>query len=104
MHFDLMVRRGTLGSFRLRCRIGGGGSNPAPTCVRDIGVSVEGPGVIRNVQLLRAVAACAVLYSHAADRIFETDDWRFSIEWRAGVDLFFVISGFVMTVLAAEKF
>ena len=57
-------------------------------------MSVEGPGLIRNIQLLRALAACAVLYSHVADRIFISNDWRLSIAWQAGVDLFFVISGF----------
>ena len=58
------------------------------------------PGRIRSVQALRAIAALFVVVNHT------TLLWRYkfdggAVEWangNAGVDLFFVISGFIMVV------
>ena len=52
---------------------------------------------LRSIQVLRAVAACAVLVSH----IDELGDG--AAYGAAGVDLFFVISGFIMANLASER-
>lgn len=63
--------------------------------------------MIQNVQLLRFVAAFGVLVSHAADLLIPHDTdhrWFWSVPWTAGVDLFFVISGFVMLYLAHDAF
>ena len=48
----------------------------------------------RSVQALRAVAACSVLVSHTYQPV------RHAAYGAAGVDLFFVISGFIMANLA----
>ena len=59
---------------------------------------------VGNVQLLRALAASSVLFSHAADVLFPGNGaWR-AVPWSAGVDLFFVISGFVMMLLSDGRF
>jgi exopolysaccharide production protein ExoZ len=51
----------------------------------------------RSVQALRAIAACSVLVSHSYEPV------RSVAYGAAGVDLFFVISGFIMANLAAEQ-
>lgn len=51
-----------------------------------------------SIQYLRAVAAIAVLIFHAADRM----GWRFGVG-AAGVDIFFVISGFIMWVIGSRR-
>lgn len=53
---------------------------------------------IWSIQYLRAFAALAVVFYHA----LETSPYRFEIG-AAGVDLFFVISGFIMWSLTDEK-
>lgn len=53
---------------------------------------------IYGIQYLRAVAALAVVVFHAAERA----DLHFVVG-AAGVDIFFVISGFVMWTLAATR-
>ncbi|MFV0281733.1 MAG: acyltransferase family protein, partial [Rhodoblastus sp.] len=62
-----------------------------------------------SIQALRALAAAMVVFHHAqndAARIAAENGADFSrvliLPWAAGVDLFFVVSGFVM-VLSAEK-
>ena len=51
----------------------------------------------RSVQVLRAIAACSVLASHTCEPI------RQAAYGAAGVDLFFVISGFIMANLAPGR-
>jgi exopolysaccharide production protein ExoZ len=51
----------------------------------------------RSIQVLRALAACSVLVSHTYEPV------RHAAYGAAGVDLFFVISGFIMANLAAGK-
>jgi len=51
----------------------------------------------RSVQALRAVAACSVLVSHTYEPV------RQAAYGAAGVDLFFVISGFIMANLAPGR-
>lgn len=67
-------------------------------------------GKIDSIQALRGLAACAVVFFHSVDRI-QTDFGK-SVDWMAslaslgpsGVDLFFLISGFLMTHLHASWF
>lgn len=54
-------------------------------------------GEVLSIQYLRAAAAIGVLIFHAADRT----GWRFG-PGAAGVDVFFVISGFIMWVIGAR--
>ena len=64
-----------------------------------------GPGVqinrqLTSIQYLRALAACSVVVHHALDQ------FSFQINppfMQAGVDLFFVISGFLMIAITADK-
>ncbi|MFL6763698.1 MAG: acyltransferase family protein [Sphingomicrobium sp.] len=51
----------------------------------------------RSIQVLRAVAACSVLVSHTYEPVRHVDYGA------AGVDLFFVISGFIMANLAPGR-
>ncbi len=61
------------------------------------------------VQILRAIAALAVAIGHAQgfigipmERQGQAFGWGFLLPWGAGVDLFFVISGFIM-VYSSER-
>src|SRR5947209_12231521 len=62
-----------------------------------------------SVQILRAIAALSVAIGHAQafiaipmDKQGQAFGWNFLLPWGAGVDLFFVISGFIM-VYSSEK-
>ena len=57
-----------------------------------------------NVQILRFIAASAVVFSHSADPILAKDSFIWTVPWTSGVDVFFVISGFIMHWLARDKF
>ena len=60
--------------------------------------------LLTNIQILRFLAAAAVLVGHAGDLFIPgSAAWR-SIPWSGGVDIFFVISGFVMTYLTQGQF
>jgi peptidoglycan/LPS O-acetylase OafA/YrhL len=61
------------------------------------------------IQILRAIAAISVSIGHAQafiavpmERQGQAFGWSFLLPWGAGVDLFFVISGFIM-VYSSER-
>src|SRR5438105_376285 len=57
-----------------------------------------------SIQCLRGIAAFAVLLCHIGSIEGQYTQMRFLPEWgRHGVDLFFVISGFVMVYISNEK-
>lgn len=60
--------------------------------------------IITNVQILRFVAAGSVLLTHSADLLVPRPSAFFRVPWSGGVDLFFVISGFIMTWLTWGRF
>jgi peptidoglycan/LPS O-acetylase OafA/YrhL len=60
--------------------------------------------VISNVQILRFVAAGSVLLTHSASLLVPPSSPFFRVPWVAGVDLFFVISGFIMAWLTWGRF
>lgn len=64
---------------------------------------------IENIQALRGVAILLVLFYHIAkyeERLFDGAAWLHAVTHvgRAGVDLFFVISGFVMATITRGRF
>ncbi|PVM88513.1 acyltransferase family protein [Caulobacter endophyticus] len=64
---------------------------------------------LANVQILRLVAAVIVVFGHAQQELREMAgpttlaSWR-PIPWGFGVDIFFVISGFIMYIVAGDSF
>ena len=60
--------------------------------------------VISNVQILRFFAAFCVLLRHSAYLLIPTTSVFWLFPWSAGVDVFFVISGFIMAWLTHEQF
>ena len=60
--------------------------------------------LLTNIQILRFLAAAAVLVGHAGDLFLPDAAALHAIPWSAGVDVFFVISGFVMTYLTQDQF
>jgi len=65
---------------------------------RELGPSPKAAGEVRSIQYLRGFAAFGVLLFHAAERA----GWGFGVG-AAGVDVFFVISGFIMWVVTCRK-
>ena len=59
---------------------------------------------ILNLQILRLIAALGVLISHAADLTLPGESPIWSFPWTAGVDIFFIISGVIMTILTDGRF
>jgi exopolysaccharide production protein ExoZ len=64
----------------------------------ELGPLPKAPGEVRSIQYLRGFAAFGVLAFHAADRA----GYVFGVG-AAGVDVFFVISGFIMWVVTCRK-
>ena len=60
--------------------------------------------VISNIQILRFAAAGCILLTHSADLLLPQGSFVFAFPWGAGVDLFFLISGFIMTWLTWRQF
>lgn len=54
--------------------------------------------MIRSIQYMRAIAALLVVFHHAAWKAHQhtSDPWAGFRVGEAGVDLFFIISGFIM--------
>ena len=69
------------------------------------------PNYLGNIQILRFIAAVMVLFAHL---LHETADHGLpmdhaihdptGIAWRTGVDVFFIVSGFIMYYLSHEQF
>jgi exopolysaccharide production protein ExoZ len=60
--------------------------------------------MIRQIQYLRGIAAMMVVWHHAQTTVDGTTQFLGFHEWgKRGVDLFFVISGFIMLVTTWEK-
>jgi exopolysaccharide production protein ExoZ len=66
---------------------------------------------LRSIQILRAVAACLVVLGHSlheaatiAEQTGRSPPNLSIIDWGFGVDIFFVISGFIMIYAAADLF
>ena len=59
---------------------------------------------ILNLQILRFIAALGILISHAADLTLGRTSPIWSFPWTAGVDIFFIISGVIMTILTDGRF
>lgn len=77
--------------------------------------SAPGPGAqhtfLSNLQIARLLAAALVMFGHAQfearDNLGAGDVWLARVEpiyWPAGVDIFFVISGFIMYFLTHDRF
>jgi peptidoglycan/LPS O-acetylase OafA/YrhL len=68
------------------------------------------PRKIESVQALRAVAALSIAVLHVLHDAIALDPgglmarWHGALPWASGVDLFFVISGFVMVYASADLF
>ena len=66
---------------------------------------MSGPVILPGLQILRAVAALMVLLGHViaeAEHYFGLPLPGDAVPWTRGVDIFFVISGFVITLSAAR--
>ena len=73
--------------------------------------SVKSAGRIDLVQVLRAVAASMIVFSHSQAAVFGLERGRSGsfvhftfLPWGGGVDLFFVISGFIMVYASQSLF
>jgi exopolysaccharide production protein ExoZ len=75
----------------------------APRSPADTATSIR-RDVIQNVQVLRFLAAGGVLISHTADLLISKHSLFWVVPWTSGVDIFFVISGFIMTCLSRGRF
>jgi peptidoglycan/LPS O-acetylase OafA/YrhL len=60
--------------------------------------------VLFNVQLLRFFAAFAILFTHTVNLFMPGSPLVAGVPWVGGVDVFFVISGFIMTWMTREQF
>ena len=64
---------------------------------------VGAPREIVSIQYLRGVAALLVVFHHAVGQFKGVETWFPTSVGATGVDIFFVISGFVMTYTTAER-
>src|SRR3954452_6003020 len=68
------------------------------------------PAKIESLQALRAIAALSIAILHVLNEAIAFDPsgaaarWHDALPWGAGVDLFFVISGFVMVYSSGDLF
>ena len=65
------------------------------------GLAEADRAVVANIQALRGIAAMMVVFCHTADIAKGGRDW-FGASGANGVDLFFVISGFIMVFTTAD--
>ncbi|HEX8445341.1 MAG TPA: acyltransferase [Sphingomonas sp.] len=68
-------------------------------------------GTVWNIQILRFVAAAMVLFGHLNHEVLQRPDLNVAgfrpfeaVWWPGGVDIFFVISGFIMYHISADQF
>ena len=71
----------------------------------------EPRSILHNVQVLRFIAASVVLFGHVQHEAMELGYARpdtfgllSAIDWGMGVDLFFIISGFIMYLIGKDEF
>ena len=63
--------------------------------------------VLHNLQVLRFIAAAGVLCSHTVDLLIPYNhnrSWFWAVPWTSGINIFFVISGFIMVYLTHDSF
>ena len=75
----------------------------ATSAVAGTGARPAARGTIEPIQHLRAVAAIAVAFHHSIAQVYGDNGQYFGRLGAAGVDLFFVISGFIMWVTAISR-
>ncbi|WP_067984680.1 acyltransferase family protein [Neptuniibacter pectenicola] len=58
---------------------------------------------VSNIQYLRAIAVLMVVYVHSVEQFSWLDSYFFAAIGHSGVDLFFIISGFIMVYATNNK-
>src|SRR5579872_1103785 len=77
---------------------------------REAGAAQSTPPAIANLQILRLVAAGMVLFGHLNHEVLKKPVLAAGfipfqpIWWHCGVDIFFVVSGFIMTSITRDSF
>jgi len=69
-----------------------------------MGSTSEPRPVLYHVQVLRLIAASGIMLAHAVKMFHAPAKLFWTVPWTAGVEIFFVISGFIMTYLTQEQF
>lgn len=100
---------GTYRSTRSRRRRGSPGSDRLKRSNLDAAAVPATAGevhrqLITNVQVLRFIAATMVLVKHSVEIFYPIGNAILVFPWNGGVDLFFVISGFIMARLTRDRF
>jgi exopolysaccharide production protein ExoZ len=70
---------------------------------RRVWIQPKSAPAIRPIQFLRAFAALMVVWHHAREQLSNLKDYFPGESGPSGVDLFFVISGFIMVVTTSRK-